>query len=139
MLVNSLNELNSAAKDYLNNLNPADTATVLALYGDLGAGKTAFVKELGKELGVKENIVSPTFNIMKVYETEHDKFQKLIHIDAYRLEKDQGTGFLGLAGLLVDNANIIAIEWPDNLAVEPTHKIFFKFIDENTREINYEK
>ena len=50
----------------------------LLLNGELGAGKTTLVKFIAKELGVKENVTSPTFNIMKIY----DKF---VHIDAYKI------------------------------------------------------
>src|ERR1035437_464305 len=65
-------------------------AKVVALSGDLGAGKTTLTQELAKLLGVKENVVSPTFIIMKIYKINSSKynshFKQLVHIDAYRLE-----------------------------------------------------
>lgn len=57
---------------------------VITLDGDLGAGKTTWTKALGKELGVKKVINSPTFTILKSYKQENG--QPLHHIDAYRLE-----------------------------------------------------
>ena len=56
---------------------------LVGLSGDLGAGKTTMTKYIGKALGVKEEIISPTFNIVKVYEGDKNR---LYHIDAYRLE-----------------------------------------------------
>ncbi|MCI6717053.1 MAG: tRNA (adenosine(37)-N6)-threonylcarbamoyltransferase complex ATPase subunit type 1 TsaE [Mollicutes bacterium] len=58
---------------------------VIALVGDLGAGKTTLTKGIGKALGVKRVINSPTFTIMKVYETTNEKIKKLYHLDVYRI------------------------------------------------------
>ena len=64
-------------------------ASILALYGDLGAGKTTFTQTLGEILGIKEDITSPTFVIMKRYQTANESFRSLIHIDAYRLNSPE--------------------------------------------------
>ena len=65
---------------------------VITLDGDLGAGKTTFTKALGKALGVKSVINSPTFTILKSYKQENG--EPLHHIDAYRLEgSSQDLGF----------------------------------------------
>lgn len=58
---------------------------VIALVGDLGAGKTTFTKGIGKALGIKRVINSPTFTIMKVYDTTSNEIKKLYHLDVYRL------------------------------------------------------
>lgn len=58
---------------------------VIALVGDLGAGKTTLTKGIGKALGVKRVINSPTFTIMKVYETTNNQIKKLYHLDVYRI------------------------------------------------------
>lgn len=58
---------------------------VIALVGDLGAGKTTLTKGIGEALGVKRVINSPTFTIMKIYDTTHPTIQKLYHLDVYRL------------------------------------------------------
>jgi tRNA threonylcarbamoyladenosine biosynthesis protein TsaE len=90
-------------------------ATVIALQGELGAGKTHFVQNFGKVVGVKDNITSPTFVIMNIYPIDWKGFKKLIHIDAYRLEKEEELTNLGWQELIEDPENIIFIEWPENV------------------------
>ena len=65
---------------------PTVGATIVALHGDLGAGKTTFVQALGQLLGVTEHITSPTFTIMKGYETTDSDLKHLVHMDAYRID-----------------------------------------------------
>lgn len=91
-------------------------ATVIALHGELGAGKTAFAQAFGKVLGVEENMPSPTFVIMKSYAVNWRGFKKLIHIDAYRLEREEELLHLGWDALVRDPENIILIEWPEKVA-----------------------
>lgn len=113
-------------------------ATVVGLYGNLGSGKTAFVKAVAKILGVNEEVTSPTFVIIKNYDIKNQIFKKLIHIDAYRLEKGEELEVLKFKHLLNDKDNIIFIEWPENVAdamPENIIKISFEFIDENIRKI----
>lgn len=97
------------------------------LSGDLGAGKTTFVKYLASELGIKQNITSPTFNYMKNYDG-------LIHIDAYNLsgDLDEFEDFF--------EDNIIAIEWFENLSVNFSNALIIniKIIDKDTREFQIE-
>jgi tRNA threonylcarbamoyladenosine biosynthesis protein TsaE len=92
-------------------------AAVLALSGDLGAGKTAFVKKLAEHLGITEEVTSPTFVIMKSYTIPgHPVFQTLTHIDAYRVDDTDEMRVLGWAELLQDPTQIIALEWPERIA-----------------------
>jgi tRNA threonylcarbamoyladenosine biosynthesis protein TsaE len=128
------------ASDFLKTLIPSERATVVALQGELGAGKTTFAQEVGKLLGVTENMHSPTFVIMKVYEIAWQGFKNLIHIDAYRLEKDEELLHLGWEEMLAEKENLILIEWPENvpnLIPSSARKISFKHVDENSREITY--
>lgn len=62
---------------------------VIALVGDLGAGKTTLTKGIGEALGIKRVINSPTFTIMKIYDTTHSKIKKLYHLDVYRLTNSE--------------------------------------------------
>jgi len=104
-------------------------ATVIALQGELGSGKTTFAQGFGKILGVEEPMQSPTFVIMKSYDIDWRGFKKLIHIDAYRLEKEEELLNLGWEDLLKDPGNIILIEWPENVpGLIPTNaqRIHFK-------------
>lgn len=137
-LSKNLAETSKIAGDLLNTLKPVNKATVVALQGDLGAGKTAFAQEVGKILGVAENMHSPTFVIEKIYEIDWNGFKNLIHIDAYRLEKDSELLHLGWEEITKEPENLILIEWPENVAgIIPTDakRISFKFIDDKTREI----
>ena len=132
-------ETNKIASDFLNTLEPQDHATVVTLQGDLGAGKTALAQEVGKILGVVENMQSPTFVIEKIYSINFKNFKRLIHIDAYRLENGSELLHLGWQDLIKEPENLVLIEWPENVASvipENAKRISFTFINKNTREIS---
>lgn len=80
---------------------------VIALRGDLGAGKTTFVGGVAKALGTRDEVISPTFNIMKCY---FDAKPALYHIDAYRLEGQMIDIGLDEA---IEGDGVSFIEWPD--------------------------
>lgn len=84
---------------------------IFALMGQMGTGKTQFTKGLGKVLGIKEEIVSPTFNLISEY-------PKLTHIDAWRLEAKDNLTSLGLIKILEDKNMIVAIEWAEKVVNE---------------------
>lgn len=112
--IENLDALNQFAADFLANLNPnKDEATLVVLSGDLGAGKTALVKACAKILGIDEDITSPTFVIQKEYELQNQSFEKMIHIDAYRLEGSRDLEHLGWNDLVAEARNIIFLEWPE--------------------------
>jgi len=137
----SLEETREIAKNFLETLYPTGFSCVVALQGDLGAGKTAFAQEVGKILGVEENLRSPTFVIEKIYKIDWKGFKNLIHIDAYRLEKESELLHLGWGELIREPENLVLIEWPENVPnIIPANakRISFKFIDDTTREITYD-
>src|SRR5664279_1657237 len=80
---------------------------VIALHGDLGSGKTTFMQGIAKGLGIKKNIISPTFIIMRTYEIGSGH---LYHVDLYRVEKERDVDGLGLGELLHDPESVVAIE-----------------------------
>ena len=89
-------------------------ATVLALIGELGAGKTAFTKYLLKALGVTDLVSSPTFILMRPYPLVHENFSVAYHIDVYRLEEPvQELEKLGIEEILKDPKHLVIIEWAD--------------------------
>lgn len=136
---NSTEETQKIASEFVSNLSTKEKAVVCGLYGNLGAGKTSFTQAVAKELGVSENITSPTFVIEKIYELENKKFTHLIHIDAYRLESSQELLSLGWEKIIDDKNNLILIEWPEKVAdIMPEHiKISLKVLDNpESREID---
>jgi tRNA threonylcarbamoyladenosine biosynthesis protein TsaE len=138
----SLDETQSVALDFISKIRKSEKdATVIGLYGDLGAGKTSFTQGLAKALGVLENVVSPTFVIEKIYQLENSVFEHLIHIDAYRIEKSEELLNLGFKKIITDPKNLIVIEWPDRISdILPEHtRINFGHISENEREIEIQK
>jgi len=118
--------------------NKSGTATVVALSGELGAGKTNLTQEVGKQFGITEKIISPTFVIMKKYKIAGNKFKHLIHIDAYRMEQSLELEHLNWKEFISDPENLILIEWPEKVAeIIPKNAIhvFLSHIDEETRGI----
>lgn len=135
-------ETEAIARDLLHALVRAGIsgrATVLALRGNLGAGKTALTKALGKALGVKRAITSPTFVIEKIYKLSPSApFEHLVHIDAYRLEGKRELEAIGWDEALAHHANLIVIEWPEQVpGALPRHAftLDLAFVDDTTRAI----
>lgn len=98
-------------------------ATILALRGDLGAGKTTFVQHLARELGAEAVVQSPTYVLMKTYELPQTRtsfggkrvFRTLVHIDAYRLERPEEFMALRPEEFLRDPGVLLVVEWPERL------------------------
>ncbi|MBI5045610.1 MAG: tRNA (adenosine(37)-N6)-threonylcarbamoyltransferase complex ATPase subunit type 1 TsaE [Candidatus Niyogibacteria bacterium] len=114
-------------------------ALVIGLEGDLGGGKTTFMQGFARGLGIKENITSPTFVLLKMFKLARKNFRRLAHIDAYRLKSARGLKLLGWDELLSDPANIIVVEWADKVrAFMPKDRvrITFDYGDKNERKIN---
>lgn len=138
----SLTETQKVAEDLAKELlqRPAqEWATLLLLRGNLGSGKTTFVKYLAQALGVNQTITSPTFVIFKKYALEREnKFKYLFHFDCYRLQGAQDLEVLNFKEISSQSQNIIILEWPENIQSQwPQNAIAldFKFIDPATREI----
>lgn len=87
---------------------PADS--VIALHGDLGAGKTTFVRGLARAWGISEAVTSPTFNLYTIYKGE----RQLIHLDAYRMESGADLDALMIEDFL-QSPWCFAVEWPERI------------------------
>lgn len=123
---------------------------VLALSGELGGGKTTFTKGLAEALKVEEAITSPTFVMLKVYDAilrpkVHPRGGlrqvKLVHIDAYRCDTIGDIKSVGIEDYLNRDDVVMVVEWAEKIQeILPKNiiEINFKFIDENTREIEYD-
>lgn len=94
---------------------PQDKAHVVALHGDLGVGKTTFTQYLAQQLGVTEAVNSPTFVLMKGYETPNGQYEKLVHIDVYRTDSPVEMVPLKFANLLEEPRTLICIEWAEKI------------------------
>ncbi len=116
------------------------SATVVALHGDLGAGKTTLVQAIARTLGVTETVTSPTFVVMKQYEIEHADFTTLVHIDAYRIETTDEMRPLGFAQLLAEPRTLICIEWAERIATllpDTTVHMSLELNADGTRTLTY--
>lgn len=116
----NINDTKNIAQDILSEIK---SGQLLALVGNLGAGKTVFVKALAEVLGVEDNVTSPTFVLMKVYNTKHEKIKKLVHVDCYRLEGKEDLADIGLSEYIEDENNLVVIEWADKIKNLPDNII----------------
>ena len=109
---------------------------VICLNGELGTGKTVFVKGFAGALGIKDPITSPTFNIVKEYLNGE---LPLYHMDVYRLEDNKDN--IGLTDYF-NKGGVTIIEWADMIEDElPSERldIEFKFIDEKIQSVTHSK
>ncbi|MEA4115266.1 tRNA (adenosine(37)-N6)-threonylcarbamoyltransferase complex ATPase subunit type 1 TsaE [Mycoplasma sp. 744] len=115
-----LTDLKTISTFVLNKLTPSK---MVLLSGELGAGKTALIKQIAKDLNIKENITSPTFNYIKIY-------NGLVHIDAYNLNGDLSE----FEDYFEDN--LIAIEWAENIDLYVDNYLYInvKVLENNSRE-----
>lgn len=114
-------------------LQPGD---VVCLYGDLGAGKTAVARGVGRGWGTALRVTSPTFTLVNEYPRLKDG-QVLHHVDCYRLESEADVWTVGLEDLL-DERQAIVIEWPERLVhLLPSDRleIHLNYLDETRRAL----
>lgn len=113
-----------------------EVGTIIALHGNLGAGKTVFSRGFARGLNITEPISSPTFTIIQEYPLEDNNW--LFHLDLYRIDNSDAALAFGLDEYLEDPSSIMLIEWseriPELLPPETKH-IYIIHKDETTREI----
>jgi len=114
IITNSEQETFDWAKNFAQKLKGGE---IIGLIGDLGAGKTIFVKGLAKGFGVKNTVTSPTFVIMKIYDinNQKSKIKNLAHIDAYRLKSELDIIAIGADEYFERKDTVTVIEWPENI------------------------
>jgi len=132
------------AKEFANRYLSSDIPTVVALSGELGAGKTQFAKGIAESLGVEEIVNSPTYTIINEYDyVRKGKKKVLAHMDTWRLEENE----LGKSGLMehLQSGDIVLIEWADKFFQEisalcdnmniPMFKVLIEYITLDERRI----
>lgn len=149
-ITNNSEETQKLAAKFAKNLKRGE---VIALYGDLGSGKTTFTQGLAHALGIHKKIISPTFIIIRSYHINRippflkggggiSSTQFLYHIDLYRVHNENDLLDLGFDDILTGKQNIVVIEWPEKIEkILPKNriKINFEYLDENKRQITISK
>ena len=111
----SVEQTQKIARDFAKTLKGGD---VVALYGELGAGKTTFIQAVAAALGIKRRIPSPTFVLARSYRIPKGvkpalQGKTLYHVDLYRLESTTDLGSIDLQEIMRDTQNITMIEWAE--------------------------
>lgn len=111
---------------------------IVCLYGDLGAGKTTLVKGIADKLKIQNNITSPSFSLMNIYDIKNNL--QLVHIDTYRLDNEEDLIDIGIEDYLGQKNSICIIEWPEKilrlLKDKKSIDLIFKHINKDQREID---
>ncbi len=109
---------------------------IFALTGDLGGGKTTFVKGLAKGLGINKRVLSPTFVLCREYPFSKDRF--LFHLDLYRLDSLKAVESIGIKQIFSGTKNLAIVEWAEKameLFPKETIRVYFKYLGEKKRKI----
>ncbi len=131
----------SLAKDIINNLD--EGPAVIGLVGNLGAGKTTFIKSFIGSLGVKKRITSPTFVVVRSYRIPARRgLNRVFHVDAYRVNSEDLVR-LGVSKAIKTPGNIVVVEWADKVkSILPKDTIWVMFMygeKESERNISFNR
>ena len=132
VIINGLSHIEEAAREFLS--KKGDTP-VIALYGEMGAGKTTFTKSLCKVLGVLDGVNSPTFTLINEYRTSDG--ETIYHFDFYRINKLEEAFDIGFEEF-VESGNLCIIEWPEKIEqiLPPdTLRVKISVLDDGKREL----
>ena len=136
IILNNLKELPSVAKKILYCL---EKPCVVAIYGEMGAGKTTLIKALCDELDVIDTVTSPTFAIINEYQTKASEY--IYHFDFYRIENTKELLDIGTEDYFYRDSYCF-IEWPEvavSLLPENTIQLTIKEIENGRRVIEISK
>ena len=136
IIINGLDSIDAAAAEFL---SQTEGHNLIALYGQMGAGKTTFTTALCKVLGVKEDAVSsPTFAIVNEYKAASG--ESVFHFDFYRIAKLAEALDIGFFDYM-DSGCLCIMEWPENieeLLPEETLKVHINVSDDDVRTLSWE-
>lgn len=130
--IQNLEHIHDAAKEFIKNMG---NGNVYAFYGEMGAGKTTFIKAICEELGVKDVITSPTFAIVNEY--TDGKGDPIYHFDFYRIKKIDEVYDMGYEDY-IDSGCLCLMEWPElieTLLPDDATKVTIKVNDDGSRTI----
>ncbi|MDP2649776.1 MAG: tRNA (adenosine(37)-N6)-threonylcarbamoyltransferase complex ATPase subunit type 1 TsaE [bacterium] len=136
LITSSVEETKKLGKELIQKLLN-NQSNVIALYGDLGSGKTTFIQGLAGGLGITKRILSPTFIIVRTYDIPKSS-SIFYHIDLYRTNNTLDLKGLGLNEMFNNPNNVVAIEWAEkmgNLLPKDRIDIKFEYVEENKRKI----
>ncbi len=126
-------EIPTLAAELLQALQPSPMVWLFS--GEMGAGKTSLIKELGKQIGIQQSVQSPTFSLVNSYETKDGK--PVYHFDLYRLKNTAEAIDIGIEEYL-DSGHLCFIEWPEQaeeLWNIPHVRFQMAHVNENTRKL----
>ena len=133
ILIGSLDTIDAAAKEFVSAMGDY---TVYAFNGEMGAGKTTFIKALCEELGVDDITNSPSFAIINEYRSETTA-ELIYHFDCYRLENEEEAEEIGVEDYFYSGA-LCFIEWPEritNLLPDDTVEVDVVEQEDGTRTV----
>ncbi|MFA6676815.1 MAG: tRNA (adenosine(37)-N6)-threonylcarbamoyltransferase complex ATPase subunit type 1 TsaE [Bacteroidales bacterium] len=134
IIINGLSDLNEAAEKFL---SLTKEYSVIAFYGEMGAGKTTFITAICERLGVQDLVNSPTFTIVNEYLAKNNR--PIYHFDFYRVEDLREVIDMGFEEYIYSEG-LCLIEWPEKieeLIPEETLKVKINIIDDNTRVLEF--
>ncbi len=130
--IQDLEHIHEAAKEFIKAMGKD---TIFAFYGEMGAGKTTFIKAICEELGVKDVITSPTFAIVNEYTDGHGN--PIYHFDFYRIKKLDEVFDMGFEDY-IDSGNICLMEWPElieDILPEEARKVTITVDEDGSRTV----
>ncbi|WP_283685537.1 tRNA (adenosine(37)-N6)-threonylcarbamoyltransferase complex ATPase subunit type 1 TsaE [Dysgonomonas sp. Marseille-Q5470] len=131
--IESLDKIDEAAVEFIRAMGDN---TVFAFHGDMGAGKTTFIKAICENLGVSDTINSPTFAIVNEYRS--DSGELIYHFDFYRINKIEEVFDFGYEDYFY-SGSLCFIEWPekvDTLLPKDTVNVYVKVQEDGSREVS---
>ena len=136
LTIHELADIRQAAQTFVDKM---DNRTIFAFYGEMGAGKTTFIKAICKQMGVEEVVTSPTFAIVNEYFAKMPANTPIYHFDFYRIRNVHEVYDMGYEEYISSGA-VCFMEWPElieDLLPENTVKVYIRQTENGEREISF--
>lgn len=131
-IINSLDDLPKVSQEIIAHI----THSIICFEGEMGAGKTTFIKQLVKDLGVDDLVSSPTFSLVNEYQTNN---KTIYHFDCYRLNSEEEAYDFGIEDYLY-GTGLCLIEWPSKIAslIPEEHHVITILQEDEKRRLIFE-